>query len=217
MNAIVDPALAARNRQRVEEAARKTRNEQRRKVVALADLQTGPVEKVRLDRDVEQTSWRDPDDDNPNRRTPKMVQGHRRIDHLLRMQRENIIDERQAASGVRFRDDYEIGEGARVGSERSEIKAGGVPEPDATQLDALRRYRLAVQAVGQGRCSLIMHVCLHNLSLTQWVDRKRMQNEDDAARSRPRLIVQATQEFRESMDLLVKHYDPSAEEIMRIS
>ena len=66
-----DPTLAARNRQRVAEAARKASSAQRRRVVDLGEVQGSPIEPVRLGRDVEAAEWRDPDDANVQRRHRK--------------------------------------------------------------------------------------------------------------------------------------------------
>ena len=168
---MIDPALAARNRQQAHDAARKARNDERRRVIALSILQASPVEPVRMGRDVDVASWRDPEDTNVQRRTPKMVSGHRRIDTLIRLHLGGTVTKEHVAAGFRFRDDHELSDGARPGSERTEIRgSSGAGGPDDVQLAAIARFRAAVEAVGKGPSTMVAHVVLLTRSLTAWAE-----------------------------------------------
>ena len=201
----VDPALAARNRQAAEAARRRDRTAEFRRVRAIAEGQASPVEPVRLGRDVETADWRDPDDTNPNRREPRRVRGHKRIDVLTDLMHRGTLSRLQVAAGFRLRDDCEIADGAKPGSERSEIRGGGARGgPEHAQLAAMARYRNAVRAIGPILSGVVVHVVLRNRSLSEWIDVRRA--EGGTAETRYAVAKRARAQLIDGMDRLEAHY-----------
>jgi hypothetical protein len=145
---------------------------ERRRVVTAAQAHASPVELVRLGRDVEAGAWRDPDDSNPNRRTAKMVQGHRRIDVLAGLHvNGNLVTAEHMRAAKRYRTAYEIGhEGARPagaasGPVQETLQPGG---PTLAQLDQMAVYREATAAVGPRLCAILIPVVLDNRDVSTW-------------------------------------------------
>ncbi len=201
-----DPALAARNRQAFEAAKRRNARTDWQRVRDIAEAQAAIVEPVRLGRDVEAAEWRDPEDTNPNRREPRRVKGHRRMDVLYHLYHgRHMLTRRQAAAGVRLRDDYEVSQGAKPGAERSEVRGGGTLGPAEAQLAAVARYRAAMQAMGPQLSGVVLHVVLHNGTLQEWREVQRA-----VATDKPGKVYVAAQRARaqliEGLDRLEAHY-----------
>ena len=138
----------------------------------LRSTHASPVEVVRIGRDVEAGEWRDPDDSNPNRRTAKKVSGHRRIDVLqgLHVNGKLVTGEHMSAAR-RFRTAFEIGHegatpsGAPGGRVQETLQPGG---PTLAQLDQLRVFREAMEAVGPRLSGILVHVVLLNVDVSTW-------------------------------------------------
>lgn len=116
---------------------------------------------------VEADEWRDPEDDNPRARAPRMIRGFARVDVLRNLHlRRGLVTLAHLADARRFADDYEIGMGARPGYERPEAGTG-VPAfgLGQTQLDALDRFHAACVAVGVRGCTILVPVAVANADL----------------------------------------------------
>lgn len=146
---------------------------------------------------VEADEWRDPDDDDPRARAPRMIRGFSRVDVLRNLHlRRGLVTTAHLADARRFAGDYEIGMGARPGYERPEAGTG-VPSfgLGQTQLDALDRFHAACEAVGVRGCSVLVPVAVANHDLGT-VARARGVSTDVAHG----LLVAA-------LDRLGEHYD----------
>jgi hypothetical protein len=86
--------------------------------------------------------------------------GHRMfraLSTIERLRRDSSLSSRQAEAGERLRDDYELGvEGARDDNGKGGYWGWSFPE---AQLNALRRYQLAVLALGQHIAGVVQPVC----------------------------------------------------------
>ncbi len=166
------------------------------RVKLINDGQAQVIEPVRFKRDVERQSWIDPEQRNKFSKTPEKVVGFRRIDALVRLQRGGTINERHLAAAIKLRDDFEIGDGARPGCDR--VVAGGQGQnpggPTDRQIDAMARYRAAVQAVGKTLSGILLHVVLENRTVKDWAEK------------RSRSLNSSTGYFVAAMDRLLDHY-----------
>lgn len=111
------------------------------------------------------TQWRDPDDDRPQARQPRVIQGARAADPLLAMhQRGGLVTTAHMQAADRLRDDYETGiMGARLSGNPLALGAGGPKPgqyPDEARLFALEAVREAFAAVGANGTALLLHVVL---------------------------------------------------------
>ena len=204
---VTDQAAASRNRQAAETARRRDRQAEWRRVRDLAEAQTSPIEPVRLGRDVEASEWRDPEDTNPNRREPRRVRGHRRVDVLYHLHHSRkMLTRRQAAAGVRLRDDYEIAHGAKPGAERSEVRGGGELGPAEAQLAAVARYRDALKAIGPVLMGIVLHVVIDNRPLVEWVAVRRAMTAEAARETVYAVSKRARAQLIDGLDRLDEHY-----------
>jgi hypothetical protein len=156
--------------------SKQTRAADLTRVREIARQHEAPVEFVRLNRDLKLADWRDPDDNDPKARAPKMIRAYRRIDVLAKLERDGkLVTREHRAGGERYRTDYEIGhEGASPGGARGErvqqsFQQGG---PTLMQLAHLTAYRQATQAIGFRLSGLVMHVVLHNQDVTPWAKQR---------------------------------------------
>lgn len=118
-----------------------------------------------------QSTWRDPDDDDPNRRTPKLVHGVRRYDVLQSMHRANdseITIEHMKAVG-RWVTAYEVGvEGASPGSGRMEyIDDSSRPDISQKRMDLHREWREVKAALGERNCEVLIWVVFGNWPISR--------------------------------------------------
>ena len=106
--------------------------------------------------------WRDPADENPNRREAKRVRGRQSSDPLRTMhKRGSLITLRHLKAARTFAEDFEIGDsGARPGSEKSPTRiafsAGAIPHE--RRLLALGRLREVYWVIGKMGSALLIHV-----------------------------------------------------------
>ena len=168
------------------------------RVKAIASSQAHPIEPVRYQRDVAPAVWTDPEQRNKFSKTPEKVVGFRRVDEMVRLEKRGTITKLHLAAGIKLRDDYEIGElGGRQGLDLTEIRTGGDGgTPSQVRLDALARYRGAVQAVGPRLSTIMLHVVISNGTVTSWAERRVMS------------LSRATGYLEAAMDRLADHYDP---------
>jgi hypothetical protein len=169
------------------------------RVAEIAVAQSETIEPVRYGRDVTASKWVDPVQANQFAKTPEKVKGFRRIDTLVRLLAGGTLTKEHVAAGFRLRDDYEVSEGARPGSERSEIRGSGTGGPLDAQLAAVARYRAAIQAVGKIPSAMVLHVVLDNRSITAWAEPRGMS------------VSSATGYLLCGMDRLQEHYGHSIE------
>lgn len=113
---------------------------------------------------VESARWRDPADMDVRARAPREIAGFRVVDTMQRLYLDGDLTATDMAATTRLEDDYEIGEGARPGYARPEVGSESVVSygPDGRQLDALARYRAAVQAIGLRHSAVLLPVVLAN-------------------------------------------------------
>lgn len=175
------------------------------RVAEISAAQSQTIEVVRYNRDVVVGEWVDPEQTNKFSKTPEKVRAFRRVDTLVRLLAGGTLTKEHVAAGFRLRDDYELAEGARPGSERSEVRGTNVGGPADAQIAAVARYRNAVQAVGKSLCSMVLHVVLDNRSITAW------------AEPRGKSVSECTGYLLAGMDRLVEHYGEalSAHELSR--
>lgn len=108
--------------------------------------------------------WRDPDDDNPNRRNALKVHGYRAYEPLRAMGNRpgSLIERRHVLAGRRYLADYECGVlGARSGRDDSGVRgSGGVLYPAEDQAARIRAVILAHRAVGERGTELLRFIIL---------------------------------------------------------
>ena len=88
-----------------------------------------------------------------------------------------------------------------IGSERSEVRGTAQALPP---VDAMRRYREAVQAIGSALAPIVLHVVLRNGTLAAWVDVRRA--ADAAPELRYRVARRVRAQLIEGMERLEAHY-----------
>jgi len=112
-----------------------------------------------------QSEWRDPADDNPNRREARVVKGTRAHDAVYAAHRRpgSLITIQHVRAANRYLTDYEIGVlGAhpnapeRVGGSRSQ----GILYPQEQQNARIRSISLADRALGTKAAEIVHHVVL---------------------------------------------------------
>lgn len=110
------------------------------------------------------STWRDPDDDNPNRRNALKVRGFRAYEPLRAMSNRpgSLIERRHVLAGRRYLADYECGVlGARSGRDDSGVRgSGGVLYPAEDQAARIRAVILAHRAVGERGTELLRFIIL---------------------------------------------------------
>lgn len=126
--------------------------------------------------------WRDPADMNRQTKNPKTIRGSRRVDILVTMmKRGSPIDLWHVAGANSWRLDYEIGiEGAHPGRDPdapARDPHGPASDPEAARLDALGRFRRAMQAVGQSLSAVLVHVVLVGQDVTTFAKWKGIKQE----------------------------------------
>lgn len=162
------PSTAARAqaRDRIRALLRDDRNEQR------------PVPVVRLDnRTVALGEWRDPEDLNAQRRSPKLIHGYRADDSVQTLLNSGTISKRHAQAARRFRKLYETGEvGLRPSRDLSMPPNGfasGSP-PTEYRLQALQDYRFACAALGHHLLSVILAIVIAGHTIEDYAIKRRM-------------------------------------------
>ena len=152
---------------------------------------------------VVQTEWVDPDNQDANSRSPRIVKGYRVVDCLVGLHKggRGDVTLSHLAAARKYRDDYEIGNGARPGYEKPEVQsASGGLTPSEAQCDAVRDYRAAAKCLGVSGRRLVDFIVLGvgaNVgcsNLVGWQD-KHGEHRDVA---KGRLLA--------GMDLLVEYY-----------
>lgn len=164
----------------------------------------GPDGRPTLPQKVEPASWPDPTDTSSmargedGRRRQKAVAGWRAVNPLLRLHATNPKDftAHHVRAAARLQDDYEIAEGA-VGIGNGLGSGGG--DPVSARLDAVRRFRLARDAVGRAGCEVLLPVVLNNLTLADLAKRRNENPHRVAGR------------LSSALDRLAEHYWPPAE------
>ena len=139
--------------------------------------------------------WDDPLDTNTRSKTPRQVSGYRRADPLLLLfKRGDLVTIHHLRAAEKYRDDYEIAGGAKIGD--GGTGGGGTPggATDA-QMDAMKRYRQMVQAVGQSANALLHDVLIDRIDVTTCAER----------RARSRHTVMGNLEA--ALNRLQEHYD----------
>lgn len=124
------------------------------------------------DRRYELAQWRDPEDDDPNRREPKIIRGLRRYStlHNLHKSNDQEITLEHMKAMARFNGDYEMGmEGASPPGDSKLDRVDGSKSYDISQmrLDAATHFREAVEALGPSLFGFLWEVCFLNESVKQ--------------------------------------------------
>jgi hypothetical protein len=153
------------------------------------------VEPVRIGRDVELGSWVDPVQTNKFSKAAEKVTGFRRTDELRRLGKRGTLTDHHVAAGYKLRDDHELSEGAQMGGAQMTVRIS-TSSPGATtcQLDAIARFRAAIQAIGKSQADVVIAVVLLNQTVTTWSERRGM------------ALSRATGYLEGAMDRLVDHY-----------
>ena len=126
----------------------------------------------------ERAEWDDPSDTNTRSKTPRQVIGYRRADPLLILhKRGGEVTKDHIRAAHRFRDDYEIGHGARPGYDRMNAAAGSSDDkerPGAAEMQfrAMDGYKAAMLAVGIRLSSILVVVVLEGRSPTSYAEEK---------------------------------------------
>ena len=123
---------------------------------------------------LETAEWADPDDPlamqrgADGKRRARRVQGYRVVDPIehLRARSSDVTDQHVRAAN-RLRDDFDLSEGGSGGRLPGTISGPSSNCPNDTQLDALKRYREAVQALGTRQCAVLLPVVLSGWSVAQ--------------------------------------------------
>ena len=146
----------------------------------------------------EQAEWDDPDDKNTRSKTPRQVIGYRRADPLLILHRRGgEVTKDHIRAAHRFRDDYEIGHGARPGYERPEAGCGAADAMGAAEMQfrAMDSYKAAMLAVGIRLSSILVVVVLEGRSPTSY------------AEERGQSAVKMVGYLVAALDRLLEHYE----------
>ena len=111
------------------------------------------------------TAWRDPDDNDPNRRNARVVHGTRAYDAVLAAANRagSLVTARHVKASQRYLSDYEVGVlGARpdAGERLPGTRSEGACYPSERQCDALRVVLNAQKAVGVMATQALRHVVL---------------------------------------------------------
>lgn len=163
----------------------------------IIDPETGEILRTAT---AELTEWLDPDDNNPNRRQARKVNGYRTADVIRTLyERGSLVTLQHVRAANRLRKDYELAQGARPGYERPEItdrSFGPASGPQEMQLKALRAYTEAIDMLGWEMSEIIFHVVIRNQFVRAYAQQ----------RGQPEMIM---------MDILIAglkrladHYDP---------
>jgi len=115
----------------------------------------------------ERANWRDPDDMDVHTRAPKVVTAFRRVDQLARLLDSGAITREHHDAAKRFLR-RRGGGGARPGRDLAAICVDATPNgPGEVQLLAIRRYREAVQCLGQRGSAILSMVVLENCNVSE--------------------------------------------------
>jgi hypothetical protein len=165
----------------------------RRQETDMQEIQAPPAAQL-LNRHIARAEWDDPADTGRTGSYARVVYGFRRHDVLITLHRRSPLEfTRQHLQSVeRLRDDHEIGEGVQ-GIGRG---SGGQVGPTDARLDAVARYRAAVQAVGWEPWAVLRLVAIDNQTLGVVSVRLGLQRRP----CRRRLI--------DALDRLTLHYNP---------
>lgn len=147
----------------------------------------------------EASSWRDPDDLNPNARSPRLVAGYRRVDELRRLYVSGGVTEKQFKAAQQLLTDCELAGGARPGSQPASVRVDAASQfgPGQVQLDAARRFREAMQVLGQFASAVLMYALLENAKVSEVARNFNVQH------------YQALGWLQGALERLVEHYDGS--------
>jgi hypothetical protein len=147
---------------------------------------------------VEEAQWDDPDDVNYRSKRAWQVRGFRRVSVIRNLHlRGGLITKEHLDAAERLSLDFELSDGAHPGYQRPEVRtAGAFAEPAQAQLDAVRRYRAAVRAVGLRLCAVLLPVVLGNVSVAEVAKRMGVSNG-----------FLATGFLLAALDRLVEHYE----------
>lgn len=157
---------------------------------------------------VEAREWRDPDDMDVRARSPRTVRGYVAVDVIQRLYLAGSVTAEHTAAAVRLVEDYEtIIRGGLPGSQRLEGGRTSSPSfgPAAAQLDAVGRYRAAVQAAGPIACAVLLPVVLGNAAPADLAERIGVEEASVVGRLRDALTRLAS--YYESVETSQKGVD----------
>jgi hypothetical protein len=124
---------------------------------------------------VEQTQWRDPEDNNVLRKEARLISGYRRVDELRRLHERGQVTEKQLQAAEKFLIDYEISDGARPAYSVSGVHVDAAASgPNDVQMLAARRYREATQAIGKHASAVLFVAVMGNLNMHALSERFRV-------------------------------------------
>jgi hypothetical protein len=89
------------------------------------------------------STWRDPSDSNPNRRVPRVVDGHRAYDTIAHLKAIGTLTRGHAETATRFRREHELAQGVMGSSkwERQPATVGPSGGPSQGLMQSLERWR----------------------------------------------------------------------------
>ena len=139
---------------------------------------TQVVEPIRLAGDgVVAADWRDPEDNNPNRRTAKVIHGFRARDQVDILVENGTFNRNQAYAAKRFRTLYELGEvGLKASPNLLEAKVGFESSggPSEQRLMWLQAYRQMCQALRPGNVRVLLAIVIGGQRVKDYAARERM-------------------------------------------
>jgi hypothetical protein len=155
--------------------------------------------------------WDDPSDTNTRSRSATQVSGYRRNDPLLTLwvrggrktgtevHPNSEVTALHIRAAERYRDDFEIANGAQPGYERGEVRGSSSPgAPSEFRLHALRSYRAATTAVGARLSRILVAIVLGREDLSGYAEAFGI-----SAHSAKGYLIAA-------LDRLLDHYEPVA-------
>lgn len=200
----IEPVLRRQNRQRD------------RAVQLLADDRdkTRTVPTVRLGNDnVVEGEWRDPDDLDRNRRTPRVIHGVKTwdvIDYLLKLK---SITRKQGRAARRIRDQHERAvHGVRLGYERLSQTPGGFGPsagPTEARSKAYEEYEIAKGTLGDNLWGWVELIVVQNRTLEEAGKRRKM-HHNAAKNSLSNALDRLSEHYKEIDDAKRKENAASA-------
>ena len=142
--------------------------------------------------------WRDPDDHNVQRRTPRVVQGHRNFDSIEYFVSINTFSKRQERTARRLRETFDRAGGVRLGYDRMlQSSAGFGPTAGLSEqlVVAIQALESARNAIGVSGWPIIYLAILADRRLSEIAARVGMQ----PYQVQPRMLS--------SLDRLADHFE----------
>ena len=155
---------------------------ERKRIVALRRAHNDPnsqaVEAVRVaSGSVVSSEWRDPDDNNPNRRIAKVVRGYRATDQVDMLMDRGTLNRSQASAARRFRKLYELGEiGLKSSPNLLEARIGfeAGSGPSEVRLMWLQQYQAVCNALRPSNVAVLLEIIIQGVSLKDYAARRRV-------------------------------------------